>query len=171
MYFNSSYSISMIRFVITPRNQSLRGCRGHCRGHCRGKPGMLPDLLQGRPSLGVPVQTAGHQLPGFVGDVDAVVPDQVTGTDLLVCLEGYVSVQHVVQEDPQAPHSEPGPCVLAWLDPLGRGVHPGAWELGAELGGMVPATAAKVYQLGSAWLQVNQNVFILKENFRNIDTR
>ena len=74
---------------------------------------MLLDLLQGWPGLAVPIQTAGHQLLGLRGDVDAVVPDQVTSTDLLVRLEGDVSVQHVVEEDSQAPDCEPGPCVLS----------------------------------------------------------
>ena len=52
-------------------------------------------------------------------------------------------------------------------NPLGRGVHAGPGELGVDLGLIVPAAGAKVYQLGSSGLKINQNVFILKSELVN----
>ena len=132
---------------------------------------MFADLLQGGSGAAVPVQTSRHQVWGLLWDGDVLVPDWVTVADLLVRLEGDVPVEHVIEQDAETPDSETWGWVLTAANPLGRGVHAGPGELGVDLGLIIPAAGAKVYQLGSAWLQVNQDVFILKENFRNVDTR
>ena len=95
-------------------------------------------------------------------DVDVRVPDQLTGADLLVSLERNVSVEHVVEEDSQAPDCQPIPRVLLQHRPLWRGVDSGALELRVDQE-MGPAARAKVYQLGFSRLEINQHIYILKE--------
>ena len=87
-------------------------------------------------------------------DIDVGMPDQLTGADLLVSLEGNVSVQHVVEEDSQAPDCQPVPRVLLQHRPLRGGVNPGALELGVDQR-VGPAARAKVYQLGLPRLEIN----------------
>ena len=99
-------------------------------------------------------------------DVDVRVPDQLTGADLLVSLERNVSVEHVVEEDSQAPDCQPIPRVLLQHRPLWRGVDSGALELRVDQG-MGPAARAEVYQLGLPGLEIYQHIFILKEK-RNV---
>ena len=96
------------------------------------------------------------------------MPDQLTGADLVVSLEGNVSVEHVVEEDSQAPDSEAVTRVLLPHRPLWRGVDPGALELRVDQGGRVgvwraPTARPEVYQLGLPGLQINQHIFILTE--------
>ena len=68
------------------------------------KPGMISELLQRESlQLGAP-QTAGHQAPRVLRD--KLRPGELLPEDLLVCEEGDVAHQHVVQQDPQAPHSQ-----------------------------------------------------------------
>ena len=72
---------------------------------------MGEDLLDAKPSVGVPVQAAGHQLPGARADAECgLVPGKLPRQDLLVRLEGDVSGEHVVEEHPQ----RPGGQALAW---------------------------------------------------------
>ena len=49
--------------------------------------------------------------------------------DLVVCLEGDVAADHVVEEDAQGPDGGLGAQVPRTPDPLGRGVDPGALKL------------------------------------------
>ena len=53
---------------------------------------------------------------------------EVGALDLGVCLEGDVSVDHVVEEDAERPDGEAVGAVPPELDPLGRRVHPCAWK-------------------------------------------
>ena len=72
---------------------------------------MGEDLVDAKPSVRVPVQAAGHQLPGPRADAECgLVPGKLPSQDLLVRLEGDVSGEHVVQEDTQRPGSQ----ALAW---------------------------------------------------------
>ena len=72
---------------------------------------MGEDLVDAKPSVGVPVQAAGNQLPGARADAECgLVPGKLPRQDLLVSLEGDVSGEHVVQEDTQ----RPGGQALAW---------------------------------------------------------
>ena len=72
---------------------------------------MGEDLVDAKPGVGVPVQAASHQLPGARADAECgLVPGKLPRQDLLICLEGDVSGEHVVQEDTQ----RPGGQALAW---------------------------------------------------------
>ena len=95
---------------------------------------MLVDLLQRRPRAGVPVKAGGHEVFDLLRDVDVRMPDQLTGADLLVSLEGNVSVKHVVEQDSQAPDGEAVTRVLLQHRPLRWGVDSGALELRVDQG-------------------------------------
>ena len=93
---------------------------------------------------------------------DVVSECDVGAADLLVCLEGDVPGDHVVEEDAQAPHRGLGPQVAGAAHPLWRRVDPGALELGV----VVPlhleeGPAAEVYELELAGLQVDEDVLVL----------
>lgn len=64
---------------------------------------MVPHLLQGEPLQLLPPQTTGYQAPGPLGHT--LRPAELLLQDVLVREEGNVPHQHVVQEDPEAPHS------------------------------------------------------------------
>ena len=70
----------------------------------------------------------------LLGDLDVGMPDQLTGEDLLVSLEGNVSVKHIVEEDSEAPDCETVTRVLLQHRPLWRGVDSGALELRVNQG-------------------------------------
>ena len=101
-------------------------------------------------------------------DVDVGMPDQLTGADLLVRLEGNVSVKHVVEQDSQAPDCKAVTRVLLQYRPLRWGIDSGALELRVDQGmlgvlGRTPTARPEVYQLGLPRLEINQHIFILKE--------
>ena len=52
-----------------------------------------------------PISTMASQRPVlWHSEQSEAIPVELWGEDLLVCLEGDVSTQHVIQEDTQAPH-------------------------------------------------------------------
>ena len=101
------------------------------------KPGMREDVVQSDSLLGQKCEALLHQLHGGVGEVQVPVPGELAGAGVPVAGEGDVTAEHVVEEDTQGPDSQPVPGVAPLLDPLRRGVDPGALVLGEHSAGGV----------------------------------
>ena len=85
-----------------------------------------------------------HQVHGGVGEAQVPVPGELAGAGVPVAGEGDVATQHVVEEDAQGPDGQPVPGVAPLLDPLGRGVDPGAPVLREHSAGGVVAVVGLV---------------------------
>ena len=58
---------------------------------------MMFDLVETEPGVDVPVQAAQDEILCLLGDFDIIVPDQISGDDLIILLKWNISTQHVVQ--------------------------------------------------------------------------
>ena len=71
---------------------------------------MMFDLVETEPGVDVPVQAAQDQILCLLGDVDIVVPDQISGDDLIILLKWNISTQHVVQKNTKTPCCQTVTC-------------------------------------------------------------
>ena len=98
---------------------------------------MREDGVQSYSLFGQNCEAPLHQVHGGVGEAQVPVPGELAGAGVPVAGEGDVAAEHVVEEDTQGPDGEPVPGVAPLLDPLGRGVDPGASVFGEHSAGGV----------------------------------
>ena len=83
-------------------------------------PGVGGQGGQLQPVPGADRQAGLHQ--ALAGDRHSAWEMESAAADCLITLEGNVTTDHVVQEDPEAPHGQLVPVVALLDDPLWRGV-------------------------------------------------
>ena len=98
---------------------------------------MREDGIQSYSLFGQNCEASLHQVHGGVGEAQVPVPGELASAGVPVAGEGDVTAEHVVEEDAQGPDGQPVPSVAPLLDPLGRGVDPGAAVLGEHSAGGV----------------------------------
>ena len=118
----------------------------------------MGGYLEERRSLSrVSVETAGKEVPALGRQRVVLPPLREPQQDLTVRLEGNVPTDHVVQEDPQRPHSQPVSCVASVLYPLWRGIDPGPWNINVNI--LVSWTLGQHHVLEHDCLHENVNCF------------
>ena len=88
-------------------------------GH--GQPRVLEDVLEANPLVGSEAQAGPDQVLTLVGQAGPELDLSIA--DGLVLLEGDVSADHVVKEDPKAPNSRGIAMVAAVTNPFRWGIH------------------------------------------------
>ena len=63
-------------------------------------------LVKAESLVNVSVETASDEVPGGRAEAEVVIPGEGRGQGLLICLEGDVTTEHVIEQDAQAPHSQ-----------------------------------------------------------------
>ena len=64
---------------------------------------MVEHFLQLDPRVRLDLKAPANQVPTVLGKADAIANDSVA--DLFIGVEGNVPTDHIVEEDPQGPHS------------------------------------------------------------------
>lgn len=85
------------------------------------EPGMLEHVSERQTVLGPDAQASPDQVLAFRGHVPSKM--HLCVADLLVLLEGYVPLDHVIEEYAEGPHGEGVALVARAPDPLRRGIH------------------------------------------------
>ena len=63
-------------------------------------------LVKAESLVNVSVETASNEISGGRAEAEVVIPGEARGQGLLICLEGDVATQHVIEQDAQAPHCQ-----------------------------------------------------------------
>ena len=63
-------------------------------------------LVKAESLVNVSVETASNEVSGGRAEAEVVIPGEARGQGLLICLEGDVATQHVIEQDAQAPNSQ-----------------------------------------------------------------
>ena len=90
---------------------------------------MDSQLLEADPLFWVGVQASADKMLGLVRQPQLREPEQLSLLDLLVCLIGDITTEHVKEQDAQRPDCETICLVAPVFDPLWRTVDPGALKL------------------------------------------
>lgn len=67
-------------------------------------------LVKAESLVNVSVETASDEVPGGRAQAEVVIPSEARGQDLVISLKGYVSTQHVIQQNTQAPNCQTFTC-------------------------------------------------------------
>ena len=68
------------------------------------------DLVKTESGADVSIQTSQDEILGFLWEFNIVIPDKITGDDLIILLKWNISTKHVVEKNTKTPSCQTVTC-------------------------------------------------------------